>query len=306
MNLKSSTRLEELTTEQPNPASSLVDTMSALEIVRLINTQDQAVALAVEKQAEQIAEAVDLIVSAMQTGGRLIYMGAGTSGRLGVLDASECPPTFNTAPEQVIGLIAGGHGALVRAIEGAEDNPDLGKEDLVQANLKSADIVCGIATSGRTPYVLGGLQHAREVGCNTIGVACNRNAELSNFADVLICPVVGPEVVGGSTRMKAGTATKLVLNSLTTTAMIRLGKTYGNLMVDLRATNTKLRERSIHIVCAVTGLGERAAKTLLTSCGGEVKTAIVSEMRNISSDEAREFLARSNGHLRTALNVDAE
>ncbi len=293
--------LNRLTTEQRNPASENVDQFSSLEIVELMNREDQTVAVAVEKEAVNIALAVDAIVTAMKSGGRLIYMGAGTSGRLGVLDASECPPTFSTDPELVVGLIAGGHGALVRSIEGAEDFPEYGERDLVDVNLANTDVVVGIATSGRTPYVIGGLKYAQSIGCKTVGIACNVGSELEAVSDIMVCPVVGPEIVSGSTRMKAGTATKMVLNSLTTATMIRLGKTYGNLMVDLRATNVKLRERSRRIVAMLADVGEEAAQALLDRCDGEVKTAIVAHLRCTEAAESRRILQESDGHLRRAI-----
>ena len=279
--------------------------MSSLNIVELMNREDQAVAVAVGNEATAIAQAVDVVVEAMQESGRLIYMGAGTSGRLGVLDASECPPTFNTNPEQVVGLIAGGYDALVRSIEGAEDFPEYGERDLRAIDLQAHDVVVGIATSGRTPYVIGGLAYARSLGCTTVGLACNRGSQLEEVADIVICPVVGPEIVSGSTRLKAGTATKLVLNSITTATMIRLGKTYGNLMVDLRATNSKLRQRSRRIVSMLAGVDEQQAQTVLQRCDGEVKTAIVSELCGLPAEAARARLQQAGGHLRKAIEVEA-
>lgn len=278
--------------------------MSSREIVELMNREDRGVANAVGEEAEQIACAVDLIVGAMRSDGRLVYMGAGTSGRLGVLDASECPPTFNTDPELVVGLIAGGHGALVRSIEGAEDFPEFGERDLKEIQLRSRDVVVGIATSGRTPYVIGGLKFARKLGCQTIGFACNRGTELEQVADIMICPVVGPEIVSGSTRLKAGTATKLVLNMLTTATMVRLGKTYGNLMVDLRASNVKLRERSKRIVAMLAGIDECEASEVLEKCDGEVKTAVIAHRCQLAAEAAREKLERADGHLRRALEAE--
>lgn len=300
--LRNSQVLDGLTTEKRNPASEKVDEFSSLEIVNLINQEDQGVATAVSLEAESIARAVDAVVESLQSGGRLIYMGAGTSGRLGVLDASECPPTFNTEPEQVVGLIAGGYSALVRSIEGAEDDPSGGKADLEEIALTASDTVVGIATSGRTPYVIGGLTYARQLGCTTVGLACNQGTALESVSDIMIAPVVGPEIVSGSTRLKAGTATKMVLNALTTSAMIRLGKTYGNLMVDLRATNSKLRERSRRIVRTITGVDDARAQELLDLCNGEVKTAIVAHAQGVDAATAREKLVSSKGHLRTAMN----
>lgn len=293
--------LEHLTTEARNPASSAIDALSAIEIVRLMNDEDARVAVAVAAVAEAIAEAVDVIAERLSQGGRLIYMGAGTSGRLGVLDASECPPTFSTPPEMVVGLIAGGYQALTRAIEGAEDHPEYGERDLRGVQLADKDVVVGIATSGRTPYVIGGLQYANSVGAFTIGLSCNDACDLSRLAQIMITPIVGPEVISGSTRLKAGTATKLVLNILTTGAMVRIGKTFGNLMVDLRATNSKLTLRSRRIVADLTGLDVSAAGKLLDDCDGEVKTAIVSHLRSSVPEVARQLLRDASGHLRQAL-----
>ncbi|MDA1232559.1 MAG: N-acetylmuramic acid 6-phosphate etherase, partial [Planctomycetota bacterium] len=227
-------------TESRNAASTTIDCLSPLEIVRLMNVEDQQVVEAVAREELAIARAIDAIAERFSSGGRLIYVGAGTSGRLGVLDASECPPTFNTPPEMVVGLIAGGRDALTRAIEGAEDDAHAAMAELMQLRLSNRDAVMGIATSGRTPFVLGALEYAKSVGAFTIGLACNHGSALASVAELLITPVVGPEVITGSTRLKAGTATKLVLNMLTTGAMVRIGKTYGNLMVDLRASNEKL------------------------------------------------------------------
>jgi N-acetylmuramic acid 6-phosphate etherase len=293
--------LEHLTTEARNPASEDLDGLTAAEIVRLINSEDAKVAAAVADEADTIAQAIDVIAERLARGGRLIYIGAGTSGRLGVLDAVECPPTFNTHPTQVVGLIAGGYGALTTAVEGAEDRPELATEDLNRIRLTADDVVVGIATSGRTPYVLGSLEYARQTGAYTIGLSCNRDAQIATRCDLSIIPVVGPEIVSGSTRMKAGTATKMVLNMLSTGAMIRLGKTYGNLMVDMRASNSKLADRARRIVRAVTNLSDNESERLLRACDGEVKTAIVSHYTGYSSVEARQLLANSHGHLRKAL-----
>lgn len=303
MSIKQPDAVDHLTTESRNPASAAIDSLSAIEIVRLINQQDAAVADAVANQAESIAAAVDVIADRMRHGGRLIYIGAGTSGRLGVLDASECPPTFSTPPELVVGLIAGGQPALTRAIEGAEDVPSKGAQDLDEAAVSDKDVVVGIATSGRTPYVVGALRHAKQKGVFTIGFSCNEECDLCPFADIMITPVVGPEVISGSTRMKAGTATKMVLNMLTTGAMVRMGKTYGNLMVDLRATNQKLGQRSRRIVSEVTGLSIKQSEVLLHRCGGEVKTAIVASQKSVKPSVARALLEQSHGHLRAALQA---
>jgi len=293
--------MSSLTTESRNPASERIDTLSALEIARLMNAEDARVAEAVGREAEPIAKAIEIIAERLRAGGRLIYLGAGTSGRLGVLDATECPPTFSTPPEMVVGLIAGGYTALTRAVEGAEDHPEYAVSDLKQVNFRSGDVLIGIATSGRTPYVIGGLNYAREIGAAAIGLACNDGSALAESADLMIAPIVGPEVISGSTRLKAGTATKLVLNMLTTGAMVLLGKTYGNLMVDLKATNTKLVARTRRIVAMLTGLSEEAAEQQLARCGGELKTAVVAHMQGVTADAARELLKRAGGQLRRAL-----
>lgn len=275
--------------------------MSSLEIVRLINTEDAGVAAAVGLEAERIAVAIDVITAALRQGGRLVYIGAGTSGRLGVLDASECPPTFNSDPRQVVGVIAGGPRALTTAIEGAEDSPSQAEADLRALKFSSADVLVGIATSGRTPYVVGGLRFAQQIQAAAIGLTCNAQSELAEVADLVIAPVVGPEVINGSTRMKAGTATKMVLNMLTTGAMVRLGKTYGNYMVDLRASNTKLVARAKRIVAQLTELDEAAAERVLAACDGEVKTAIVMQRRDVDAVQARQLLAEADGHLRRVI-----
>ena len=293
--------LGSLTTEAANPASARIDELDAAGIVQVMNAADAAVAEAVGRESAVIARSIDVIADRFRAGGRLVYIGAGTSGRLGVLDASECPPTFGTPPEMVVGLIAGGRDALTRAIEGAEDSLTLAAVDLSAIGLSSSDVLVGIATSGRTPYVLGGLTHARAVGAFTIGFACNANSELAALADEMIVPQVGPEIVAGSTRLKAGTATKMVLNMLTTGAMIRIGKTYGNLMVDLRATNAKLVARTRRIVAALTGVDEMTAERLVAEADGELKTAVVARLRNVSPAEARRLLAEADGHLRRAL-----
>lgn len=295
------THLDRLTTEARNSASENIDEMSPLDIVRLMNAEDAKIAAAVGCEAESIARAIEVISNRIRGGGRLIYTGAGTSGRLGVLDAAECPPTFNSPPELVVGLIAGGYGALTRAVEGAEDHPEFAVEDLRKVNLSANDVVVGIATSGRTPYVIGGLRYAREVGAYAIGLACNDGSALADVAELMITPIVGPEVISGSTRLKAGTATKLVLNMLTTGTMVQLGKTYGNLMVDLRATNQKLLLRTRRIVAMLTGISEEAAEKLLATCNGELKTAVVAHRRQVPADNARQLLERAGGKLRKAL-----
>jgi N-acetylmuramic acid 6-phosphate etherase len=268
-----------------------------------MNAEDARVAEAVGREAEPIARAIEIIAERLRAGGRLIYIGAGTSGRLGVLDATECPPTFSTPPEMVVGLIAGGYAAVTRAVEGAEDHPEFAVADLKAANFSRGDVLVGIATSGRTPYVIGGLKYARELGAAAIGFACNDGSAMAEFADLMIAPIVGPEVISGSTRLKAGTATKLVLNMLTTGAMVLLGKTYGNLMVDLKATNTKLVARTRRIVAMLTGLSEEAAEQQLARCDGELKTAVVAQQRGVSPAAARELLKQAGGQLRRALEA---
>jgi N-acetylmuramic acid 6-phosphate etherase len=293
--------VEHLETEGRNPASADLDERTPLELVRLMNAEDARVPAAVATQAEAIARAVEVIADWLRHGGRLVYLGAGTSGRLGVLDAAECPPTFSSPPGQVVGLIAGGPDALTRAIEGAEDDPGRAREDLAEIGFSARDVLVGIATSGRTPYVLGGVDYARSLGAFTIGLACNSAADLTPRVDLAIVPVVGPEVLSGSTRLKAGTATKLVLNMLTTGAMVRLGKTFGNLMVDLRATNSKLRDRTNRIVRQLTGLGAADADALLARCDGELKTALVAQLANLSPAEARARLSLTGGRVKPAL-----
>ncbi|MGE0759601.1 MAG: N-acetylmuramic acid 6-phosphate etherase [Pirellulaceae bacterium] len=293
--------LNQLTTEARNPASEKIDTLAPLELVRLMNDEDATVAVAVRRELPAIARAIESIADRLRRGGRLVYLGAGTSGRLGVLDAAECPPTFSTPPELVIGLIAGGYGALLKAVEGAEDEPERAVADLQAIDLSARDVLVGIATSGRTPYVLGGLRFARQCGALAIGLACNDGSALAAAADLMITPVVGPEVISGSTRLKAGTATKMVLNMLTTGTMVQLGKTYGNLMVDLRATNHKLLHRTRRIVAELTGLTEERAEILLGQCDGELKTAVVAHHHGIAADGARQLLAEAGGQLRGAL-----
>jgi len=293
------------TTEAHNPASESIDSLSALEIVRLMNAEDSRIAEAVGREAAAIAQAIEVIADRLRAGGRLVYLGAGTSGRLGVLDAAECPPTFSTPPELVVGLIAGGDTAIRRAVEGAEDHPEFAVADLERIALGAKDVLVGIATSGRTPYVIGGLMHARAIGAYAIGLSCNDTSALEGVADLVIVPVVGAEVISGSTRLKAGTATKMVLNMLSTGAMVQLGKTYGNLMVDLKATNEKLLVRTRRIVAALTGLTEVEAERQLARCDGELKTAVVAHRRNIPPDAARRRLDEVGGHLRLALEAAA-
>lgn len=294
----------ELTTEASNPDSVDLDRLDTLDLVQLINLEDAKVAAAVGEAAPEIAAAIDVIAARLEDGGRLIYVGAGTSGRLGVLDAAECPPTFNAQPEQVIGLIAGGPAALVNPVEGAEDSPELAVEELQAIDLSEKDAVVGIAASGQTPFVLAALEHARSVGAAAIGFACNRGAPIEEHADIMITVVTGPEVLAGSTRMKAGTATKMVLNMLTTGAMVRLGKTYGNLMVDLQATNAKLVTRTVRILQKLSGLAATDAEALLQQCNGELKTAIACNKLDLAPIAARAKLDAANGRLRLVLDED--
>ena len=266
--------LSRLTTEQQNPATARIDQMDTLSILNLINEEDKKAALAVELVLPDIARAVDLITAKISDGGRLFYIGAGTSGRLGVLDASECPPTFGVSPHLVQGIIAGGVRALVNSLEGAEDNRERAISDLNERNFSSTDVLVGIAASGRTPYVLSGLEYARSMGAATIAVSCVEESEAAALADIALTPVTGAEVITGSTRMKAGTATKMVLNMLTTATMIKLGKVYGNLMVDLHATNDKLRDRARRIIMTATGVNSDRALKALDAADGYVKHAI--------------------------------
>lgn len=264
----------ELTTEKRNPASANIDKCSTLEMLKIINDEDKKIAYAVEKVLPNVAKAVELIAEKLSNGGRLFYIGAGTSGRLGVLDASECPPTFGTNPEKIQGIIAGGNRALTNAVEGAEDDREKVISDLNEKNFSSADVLVGIAASGRTPYVLGGIEYAKKISAPTVGISCVENSALAKISDIEISPITGAEVITGSTRMKAGTATKMILNMLTTGAMIKLGKVYGNLMVDVQATNEKLKDRAKRIVMVATNCSENVAVNALEKTGGNVKEAI--------------------------------
>lgn len=293
----------DLTTEKRNPGSSDLDRLSSLEFVELVNREDAGIAAAVATEAPRIAEAIDRIAASLGAGGRLIYVGAGTSGRLGVLDAAECPPTFGAEPRQVVGLIAGGSAALTKAAEGAEDSAEQGATDLQAIAVSAKDTVVGITASGATPYVIGALEHAAAAGAGTVGICCNPGSPVATMADIGISVVTGPEVLSGSTRMKAGTATKMVLNMLSTGAMVRLGKTFGNLMVDLQAGNRKLRARSLRIVQAATGLSGDASGALLDAAGGNVKVAIVCGRLGIDADEAGRRLRDAGGRVRTVLQA---
>ena len=288
------------TTEKRNRASENIDQLSTKQIVDLINAEDALVPAAVARQSKQIAKAIDLVVEHFKKGGRLFYVGAGTSGRLGVLDASECPPTFGVSPSLVQGIIAGGRRALVRAVEGAEDFPEDGAAS-IKERVRAKDVVVGLAACGMTPFVHGALEQARKIGAATIFITCAPEAVEHIPAEIIINPVVGPEVVTGSTRMKAGTATKLVLNTLTTGAMIKLGKVYGNLMVDLKATNEKLRDRSIRIVMEMTNLDRPAARRLLSRAKGKVKAAIVMHFRRMDLAGALKILDENEQFLRKAI-----
>ncbi len=295
--------IEGLVTETRNPRSMEIDAKNTREILQIINEEDQQIPLIVAQEIPYITQAVDLMVHCFKNEGKLFYIGAGTSGRLGILDASECPPTYGTDPEMIQGVIAGGYKALVRSQEGAEDVAEQGAIDLQEAKFSKKDVVLGIAASRRTPYVLGALNYAKSIGAKTVYLTCNPRSELTIAVDVSICPVVGPEVIMGSTRMKAGTATKLVLNMITTTAMIKLGKVYGNLMVDLRITSQKVTERSKRVVMMVTGLNYDEAASLLEKANGHVKTALVMALAEVSIDEARMRLEKGEGFIRKAIGI---
>lgn len=295
--------LSRMVTESRNAASTNIDQLSTIDMLQVINNEDKQVPLAVEKVLPQVAQLVDKVAQAFLNGGRLIYVGAGTSGRLGILDASECPPTYGTPHEQVVGLIAGGHQAIFRAVENAEDKPELGEQDLLNIQFNDKDVLVGIAASGRTPYVLGALAYARKVGAVTASISCNPNSPVANAADIAITPIVGPEVVTGSSRMKAGTAQKLVLNMITTGAMIRIGKVFGNLMVDVEATNAKLVERQVKIVMEATECDRQTAELALQQCQRPCKTAILMILSGLDAQEARQLLSDNQGFIRTALNV---
>jgi N-acetylmuramic acid 6-phosphate etherase len=293
-------KFEQLLTETRHPDTAKIDQLSTLEMLEVINAADRSVADAVHAELPRIALAVDGIAERIEKGGRLFYTGAGTSGRLGVLDASECPPTFNVEPGLVVGLIAGGDYALRHSIEGAEDDPQQGEEDLKKHSLAAGDTLVGIAASGRTPYVLGGMAYANQLGALTVGLSCVPGSEVERSAKIAITPAVGPEVITGSTRLRAGTATKLVLNMLSTGAMIRTGMVYGNLMVNVQPTNEKLKDRAIRIIAAATGVDEDQAAALLTQAG-TVRVAILMKKLSISREQAIERLDAAQGRLRVVL-----
>lgn len=293
--------LDNLTTEMRNPDTLDIDKVSTLEMIRKINNEDKKVAEAVELEIENIAKAVDEMSDRVTKGGRIIYIGAGTSGRLGILDASECPPTYGVSEELVQGIIAGGMEAIFRAKEGAEDSKELAIEDLKGKNLNENDTVVGLAASGRTPYVIGGLDYANEIGALTVSITCNAASEVAKSAKIAISPVVGPEVVTGSTRLKSGTAQKLVLNMLSTGVMIKQGKVYGNLMVDVRASNKKLVERTKKIVCQATEVDREVAEATLIETNYDVKLAIFMIISKLGKDEAKKVLDLNNGYIAKAL-----
>lgn len=296
--------LADLISETRNPDTIDLDQLSTLEMVHRFNSEDSKVPQAIARVLPEIAQAIDLAAQSLRRGGRLIYLGAGTSGRLGVLDAAECPPTFGVPHSMVIGLIAGGPSALLKAIEGAEDSEQLGTDDLQALQLCSHDMVVGIAASGRTPYVIGALNYAKTIGCPTVAVSCNPGSPIAQVAQVAISPLVGPEVLTGSTRMKSGTAQKMVLNMISTGAMVKLGKVYQNLMVDVKATNVKLVDRAIRIVMDATGCCRQEAEQALNQTDKEVKPAILVVLKKCDGKQAKALLAQHHGYLRDALKAE--
>lgn len=296
--------LDTIATEQQNISSTRIDSVSTLELVQIMNSEDQKVALAVQALLPSIAKAIDIIAAQLQQGGRLFYIGSGTSGRLGILDAAECPPTYSTPPDLVQGIIAGGHEAIFRAKEGAEDSAELGITDIKSHHITVRDIVVGLSASGRTPYVVGALTYAKKQGAAAIAVVCSPDSPAGACADIELCARTGPEVITGSTRLKAGTAQKMILNMLSTGAMIKLGKVYGNLMVDVKASNQKLKARAQHIVMKAAGCTAETADAALASCQGSAKTAIVMIRLHISADKAAALLAKSHGYIAKALQEE--
>lgn len=295
--------LQKIATEQRNPNTMNIDTLSTLDMVKLINQEDHRVADAVGEVTDKIAQAVDVIAEKLAAGGRLIYCGAGTSGRLGILDAVECPPTYSTDPETVQALMAGGYGAIFKAVEGAEDSKELGVEDMKNIHFCQKDVLVGIAASGRTPYVRGCMEYAKQLGAPTVAVTCCPGSELDQFADIGIAPAPGPEVVTGSTRMKSGTAQKMVLNMLSTGAMIKLGKVYGNLMVDVKPSNEKLIRRCVTIVCSAAECTEAEATKALEECDYRPKVAIVMVLRGVNADTACAMLQKAEGRIAKVLEA---
>lgn len=293
--------LNKLITEEINENTQSIDKVSTLEMIKMINEEDKKVALAIEEVLPKIAEAIDITAKKIYEGGRLIYIGAGTSGRIGILDASECPPTFGVDPYLVQGLIAGGHRAIFEAVEGAEDSKELAKEDLKEIEFTSKDVLIGLAASGRTPYTIGGLEYANKLGSFTVGITCNPNSELSKVAQVSINPIVGPEVISGSTRLKAGTAQKMVLNMISTGVMVKLGKVYGNLMVDVKAQNAKLVERAKRLVVKATGTSIEEATKILEKTDYNVKLSILLIKTNLDLEKAIRILNNNKGYLSKAI-----
>ena len=296
-----SLNLAGMSTETRNSRTMNLDIMTPLEIVTVMNEEDARVPEAIKPQLNNIAQCVTWAAQSIEAGGRLIYMGAGTSGRLGVLDAAECPPTFGVSPETVVGLIAGGERAFIKAVEGAEDSAELGRQDLANIGLTGRDVVVGIAASGRTPYVIGGLEYARQMGCHTVGISCNPGSAVGKAAELAIEVVPGPECLTGSTRLKAGTAQKLILNMISTATMVRCGKAFQNLMVDVVPTNEKLRVRAENIVMEATGVTRERAKEALRESQDKVKTAILMILVGCGREEAEEKLEKTNGHIREAM-----
>lgn len=290
-------KLSDIETEQKNELTNNIDLLTTVEVLQLMNDEDKKVAGAVEKELPHIAEAVKIIYEKIADGGRLIYIGCGTSGRLGILDAVECPPTFGVEPELIQGLIAGGRGAIIKAVEGAEDNPKLGADDLKKIEFSNRDVLVGIAASGRTPYVLGAVDYAKSIGAKTISLTCSKGSRLNDMCDVAIVPLPGAEVITGSTRLKSGTAQKMILNMLSTATMIKLGKVYGNLMVDVKASNEKLFQRTVSIVKSATGVDDIRAREVLERCDYSAKTAIVMIKCNLMVHEAELALKEAKGHI---------
>lgn len=293
--------LAKLTTESININTTNIDRVSTINMITLINEEDKKVALAIEKVKEEIAKAVDIIAERLMEGGRLIYVGAGTSGRLGILDASECPPTYGVDENLVMGIIAGGKSAMFKAIEGAEDNSELGKEDLIKIKLNEKDVICGIAASGRTPYVIGAMRYGREIGATVLSLNMNKNSEMNRYAEVSISVEVGPETIMGSTRMKSGTAQKMVLNMLSTGAMIKMGKVYGNLMIDVQPLNEKLKIRAKRIVKLATGASDEVIERILEVTKYNVKVTILTIKSGLPIEEAKKLLQKHRGYIAKAL-----
>jgi N-acetylmuramic acid 6-phosphate etherase len=296
--------LEGLSTETRNPETMNLDEMTSLEIIKAMNIEDSKVPLVISKLLPEISKVVDIAAETLKNKGRIFYIGAGTSGRLGVIDSSECPPTFNASPNDFIGLIAGGEKAFIKAVEGAEDSENLGKQDLLNKNFNKNDICIGLAASGRTPYVIGGLKYAKSIGAKTVSISCNKDSKIGKIADISIEAIVGPEILTGSTRLKAGTAQKLILNMISTGAMILNGKSYQNLMVDLQMTNKKLETRGINIIKEATGVDENEAKEYIKKANGSVKIAIVMILSNCDYEIAKNKLDKSEGKVRLAIKND--